>query len=119
LVAVLYRPVSASVPAASADKAGTPAQIGAASDLVGVTGRLGDYQTMIAAAVEEQTAATDETSRNIARAAAGSAGIAANMSSISAVARVTAEGVPDIRIAAEERWVMSRELRGLVVRFRV
>jgi hypothetical protein len=33
--------------------------------------------------------------------------------------RRAAEGVPDIRIAAEERWVMSRELRGLVVRFRV
>jgi methyl-accepting chemotaxis protein len=97
----------------------TAAATEAINRIVEVTGRLGDYQTTIAAAVEEQTATTDEMSRNIAQAAAGSADIAANISSISAAARVTTEGVDDTRTAAEELSAMSRELHGLVVQFRV
>ncbi|MGI5239481.1 methyl-accepting chemotaxis protein [Dactylosporangium sp. CA-139066] len=87
--------------------------------IVEITGRLGDYQHTIAAAVEEQTATTDEMSRNISRAAAGSADIAADISTISEAAQVTTGGVEDTRTAAEELSAMSRELRGLVGQFRV
>ena len=87
--------------------------------IVEITGRLGDYQTTIATAVDEQTATTDEMSRNISQAAAGSADIAANISTISDAARVTTGGVEDTRTAAEELSAMSRELRALVGQFRV
>ncbi|WP_433215399.1 methyl-accepting chemotaxis protein [Dactylosporangium sp. CS-047395] len=97
----------------------TSAATDAINRIVEVTGRLGDYQTTIAAAVEEQTATTNEMTRNITQAAAGSADIAANISSISANARVTTDGVEDTRTAAEELAAMSRELRGLVGQFRV
>ncbi|WP_433613869.1 methyl-accepting chemotaxis protein [Dactylosporangium sp. CA-139114] len=100
-------------------QADTTAATEAINRIVEVTGRLGDYQTTIAAAVEEQTATTDEMSRNIAQAAAGSADIAANIAGISDAARVTTDGVHDTRTAVEELSDMSRELRVLVGQFRV
>ncbi|MER7278326.1 methyl-accepting chemotaxis protein [Dactylosporangium sp. NPDC000244] len=100
-------------------QADTTAATEAINRIVEVTGRLGDYQTTIAAAVEEQTATTDEMSRNIAQAAAGSADIAANIAGISDAARVTTDGVEDTRTAVEELSGMSRELHVLVGQFRV
>jgi methyl-accepting chemotaxis protein len=100
-------------------QADTSAATDAINSIVEITGRLGDYQHAIAAAVQEQTATTDAMSRNISRAAAGSADIAANISTISAAARVTTGGVEDTRAAAEELSTMSRELRVLVGQFRV
>ncbi|WP_432986166.1 methyl-accepting chemotaxis protein [Dactylosporangium sp. CA-233914] len=97
----------------------TTAATEAINQIVEITGRLGDYQHTIAAAVEEQTATTNEMSRNISRAAAGSAGIAANISTISDAARVTTGGVEETRTAAEELSEMSRDLRELVGQFRV
>ncbi|WP_426510328.1 hypothetical protein ACPPVO_06390 [Dactylosporangium sp. McL0621] len=103
----------------SSIQADTTAATEAINRIVEVTGRLGDYQTTIAAAVEEQTATTDEMSRSIAQAAAGSADIAANIAGISAAARVTTEGVEDTRTVGEELSAMSRELHGLVGQFPV
>ncbi|GAA2641287.1 hypothetical protein GCM10010399_88850 [Dactylosporangium fulvum] len=100
-------------------QADTAAATDAINQIVEITGRLGDYQNTIASAVQEQTATTDEMSRNISRAAAGSADIAKNISSISAAAQITTGGVEDTRTAAEELSAMSRELRGLVGQFRV
>ncbi|GAA2394912.1 methyl-accepting chemotaxis protein [Dactylosporangium salmoneum] len=100
-------------------QADTSAATEAINRIVEITGRLGDYQTTIAAAVQEQTATTDQMSRNISRAAAGSADIAADISTISEAARVTTDGVEDTRAAAEELAAMSRELRVLVDQFRV
>ncbi|MER7005317.1 methyl-accepting chemotaxis protein [Dactylosporangium sp. NPDC000555] len=100
-------------------QADTAAATDAINRIVEITGRLGDYQTTIAAAVEQQTATTNEMSRNISRAAAGSADIAAGISTISDAARVTTGGVEDTRAAAQELSAMSRELHGLVGQFRV
>ena len=97
----------------------TAAATEAINRIVEITGRLGDYQTTIAAAVEQQTATTTEMSRNISRAAAGSADIAADISTISEAARATTDGVEDTRAAAQDLSAMSRELRTLVDQFRV
>ena len=45
-----------------------------------VIGEINDFQATIAAAVEEQTATTNEMNRNVAEAAGGTQGIAAEMS---------------------------------------
>ncbi|GAA3214135.1 methyl-accepting chemotaxis protein [Dactylosporangium siamense] len=97
----------------------TAAATDAINQIVEITGRLGDYQNTIAAAVEEQTATTDEISRNITQAAASSADIAANIAGISAAAQSTTGGVQDTRTAAHELSAMSHELRDLVGQFRV
>ncbi|MFG2040097.1 methyl-accepting chemotaxis protein [Dactylosporangium sp. NPDC048998] len=99
-------------------QADTAAATEAINQIVEITGRLGDYQTTIAAAVEQQTATTNEMSRNISRAAAGSAGIAADISTISDAARVATGGVEDTRAASEELSAMSRELHGPFGQFR-
>jgi methyl-accepting chemotaxis protein len=97
----------------------TMAATEAISQIVEITGRLGDYQNTIAAAVEQQNVTTTEIGRNISQAAAGSADIAANIATISDAARVTTGGVEETRAAAEELSAMSRELRALVGQFRV
>ncbi|MET7418979.1 methyl-accepting chemotaxis protein [Dactylosporangium sp. NPDC005555] len=97
----------------------TAAATDAINQIVEITGRLGDYQTTIASAVEQQTATTDEISRNITHAATSSADIAANIAGISAAAQGTTGGVQDTRAAAHELSAMSQELRVLVGQFRV
>ncbi|MFF5228042.1 methyl-accepting chemotaxis protein [Dactylosporangium sp. NPDC000521] len=100
-------------------QADTMAATEAITRIVEITGRLGDYQNTIAAAVEQQNATTTEIGRNISQAAAGSADIAANIATISDAARITTSGVEETRTAAEELSAMSRELRALVGQFRV
>ena len=97
----------------------TAAAVAAISEIVDIIGKLGDYQTTIASAVEEQTATTNEMSRNINQAAASSAEIATNIAGIAEAARTTTSGVADATQAAEELSRMSHQLRGLVSQFRV
>jgi methyl-accepting chemotaxis protein len=97
----------------------TAAATEAISQIVEITGRLGDFQTMIASAVEEQTATTNEMSRNITQSATNSADIAANIANISSAARSTSSGVVDIQGETQELTKLSRGLRVLVDQFRV
>jgi methyl-accepting chemotaxis protein len=97
----------------------TAAATEAISQIVEITGRLGDYQTSIASAVEQQTATTNEMSRTIAQSATSSADIAANIATISSAAQSTTSGVVDIQAATQELSKMSRGLRVLVDQFRV
>ena len=96
----------------------TAAAVAAISEIVEIIGRLGDYQTTIASAVEEQTATTNEMSRNINQAAASSAEIATNIADIAEAARTTTSGVSETQQAAQELSQMSHQLRGLVSQFR-
>jgi hypothetical protein len=68
-------------------------------------------QITIASAVEEQTATTNEMARNIAQAAAGSGGIAANITAAADTAVSTRAGVEEARTAAAELARMSTELQ--------
>jgi methyl-accepting chemotaxis protein len=84
-----------------------------------MTGRLGDYQTTIASAVEEQTATTNEMSRSVSEAASGSAGIAGNIEAIGDAARTAAEGTTDSLAATQDLSNMSLNLRELISQFRI
>jgi methyl-accepting chemotaxis protein len=97
----------------------TSAAVAAISEIVDIIGKLGDYQTTIASAVEEQTATTNEMSRSINQAAASSAEIATNIAGIAEAARTTTSGVADATQAAEELSRTSHQLRSLVSQFRV
>jgi methyl-accepting chemotaxis protein len=59
-------------------QADTGGAVGAIGEISTIIGSINDYQLTIASAVEEQTATTNEMSRNVAEAATGSGEIAAN-----------------------------------------
>lgn len=84
-----------------------------------IVGRVNDYSTAIASAVEEQTATTNEMSRNVGEAARGSIEIAQNIVSVATAARSTTEGADSTRSAAESLSKMAGELQSAVSRFKL
>ena len=108
--------ISKRIEAIQADTSGAVEAIGQISDIIG---RIDDYQTTIASAVEEQTATTNEMSRSVAEAATGSTEIAANITGVAQAAASTTDGVGESQRAAGELARMSGELTELVGRFRV
>ena len=108
--------ISKRIEAIQADTSGAVEAIGQISDIIG---RIDDYQTTIASAVEEQTATTNEMSRSVAEAATGSTEIAANITGVAQAAASTTDGVGESQRAASELSRMSSELTELVSRFRV
>jgi methyl-accepting chemotaxis protein len=82
-----------------------------------VIGRISEFQTTIAAAVEEQTATTDETNRNVADASTGVQEIATNITGVADSARLTSQGVQDAQQTSIELARMSSELSDLVAKF--
>ncbi|MEV6345940.1 methyl-accepting chemotaxis protein [Actinoplanes sp. NPDC051851] len=81
--------------------------------------QVNDYQTAIAAAVEEQAATTAEMARNIAEAADGSRQIAAGVGDVSGAVESTHQSVTTSHRAADELSATARRLTGLVSRFTV
>ena len=77
------------------------------------------FQETIASAVEEQTATTNEMSRNVSEAATGSGEIAANIAGVAGAAEQTTRGVGQSMHAIDELTRMSSDLRELVGRFTV
>ena len=106
--------ISKRVEAIQADTAGAVEAIGAIS---GVIGQINDYQATIAAAVEEQTATTNEMNRNVAEAAGSSRSIATAISGLAAGTQQTNEGVAEAQRSAAELGRMSDELQNAVRRF--
>jgi methyl-accepting chemotaxis protein len=97
----------------------TESAVVAISEIGGIIARINEYQTTIAAAVEEQTATTSEMNRGVSEAAAGSAEIAANIVSVAAAAQLTTESVTESQRASEELARMSSGMQAVVSRFRV
>jgi methyl-accepting chemotaxis protein len=91
----------------------------AIAEIVEIAGRLGHFQSAIAAAVEAQTVTTGEISRTISESTVSSADIAANIAAISAGTQTTTSGVIDIKQATQELSQLSNGLRALVSQFRV
>jgi len=102
------------VEAIQADTRGAVEAIGEISVIIG---RINDYQTTIASAVEEQTATTQEMSRNVAEAATGSDEIARNIVGVAEAAQTTSAGVTQSQGAAQELAKLSAELQQLVGQF--
>ncbi|MCZ2817204.1 methyl-accepting chemotaxis protein [Modestobacter sp. VKM Ac-2984] len=108
--------ISQRVEAIQADTAGAVSAIGEISSVIG---EINDYQATIAAAVEEQTATTNEMNRNVAEAAGSSRSIATAISGLAAGTQQTNEGVAEAQRSAADLARMSDELQDAVRRFTV
>ncbi|WP_291760914.1 methyl-accepting chemotaxis protein [Cellulomonas sp. 73-145] len=97
----------------------TDGAVAAISQITAVIGAINDYQTTIAAAVEEQTATTNEINRGVTKAATGAGEIAANISGVADAAAVTTQGVAESQVSVAELARMSVELKDLVGHFTV
>ncbi|MBZ5739283.1 methyl-accepting chemotaxis protein [Nocardioides mangrovi] len=93
--------------------------VDAISEISGIISSINDYQLTIASAVEEQTATTNEMSRNITDASTSSTEIAQNIAGVSSAADSTTEALSHARVAVDEVSRMASELRGSVSRFTV
>jgi len=108
--------ISRRVEAIQADTAGAVAAIGEISSVIG---QINDFQATIAAAVEEQTATTNEMNRNVAEAATSSRSIATAISGLAAGTQQTNDGVAEAQRSAADLARMSDELQDAVRRFTV
>jgi len=79
---------------------------------------INEFQATIAAAVEEQTAATGEMQRNVDETAASTAEIAVNVTAIAAAAKASESTVAAGNVSVATLAALSGELRQTVQRFR-
>ncbi|SNS60391.1 methyl-accepting chemotaxis protein [Geodermatophilus pulveris] len=96
----------------------TTAAVTAIEQISTIVAQISDRQTTIASAVEEQTATTNEMSRNVSEAAAGASEIARNVTGVAQAAQETTTGATNTSAAAGDLSRMSAELQELVGRFR-
>ncbi|MDY6076225.1 methyl-accepting chemotaxis protein [Mobiluncus sp.] len=99
--------ITAKITAIQADTDGAVAAIEKISDIIN---QINNYQTTIAAAVEEQTATTNEMSRSVAEAATGSASIAETISQYREIAQEAGKGVETLQHASDELVEASKEM---------
>ena len=78
---------------------------------------INDYQLTIASAVEEQTATTNEMSRNVSEASTGSGEIATNINGVATAAVTTTQAVNQTLSAIGELAQMAASLRVEISRF--
>jgi methyl-accepting chemotaxis protein len=83
-----------------------------------IVGSINDYQMTIASAVEEQTATTNESGRNITEAATGSEQIAAHISGVAQSTSEVASGIAQARERIQGLAAMAQDLSSQVARFR-
>ncbi|MBO1751285.1 methyl-accepting chemotaxis protein [Actinotalea sp. BY-33] len=103
------------VEAIQGDTTGAVAAIGQISDIIA---SINDYQLTIASAVEEQTATTNEMSRGVTEAAAGSGEIAVNITGVASSASSSSEVLGQVGTSIAELAQMSADLRAKVSTFR-
>jgi methyl-accepting chemotaxis protein len=95
----------------------TKAAVGAIAEISSIISQINDFQVSIASAVEQQTATTNEMSRSVTEAAAGSGEIAANIIAVSQAASTTAEGLTTSHTAVGSLDATVTQLREQVLRF--
>jgi methyl-accepting chemotaxis protein len=96
----------------------TGAAIAAITEISRIIAEINDTQSTIAAAVEEQTATTNEITRNVAEAATGATEIATTITGVADSATATTTAATSTTEAADELARMATELRTLVGQFR-
>jgi methyl-accepting chemotaxis protein len=84
------------------------------AEITQVVSRINDIATSIASMVEEQTATTNEMSRNVQEAAAGSIEIAENTAGVASAAESTKQGADDTGLASKELSKMSMTMQNLI-----
>ena len=108
--------ISGKIEAIQADTDGATEVTGRVSSLID---EINDLQTVIATAVEEQTATTGEMSQNITLAAEGSVEISDNIDGVAQAAQDTAIGASGAQTEATQLAAMAEEFAQLVSQFRV
>ena len=103
----------------AAIKADTASAVTALSAISGTVGRIDDVQTSIAAAVEQQTATTDEMTRTVGRAAAEGAQISASLQRAREAMDTTGRAVLASQQASTELGRTAQRLTALVDDFRL
>jgi ABC-type transporter Mla subunit MlaD len=92
--------------------------VAAIAEIGSIIDRISDFSTTVASAVEEQTATTDQISRNIEDVARSSSEIAQNISGVAIAAQGTSGGASKTSQCARSLADMAVQLRDLVARFR-
>ena len=95
----------------------THAAVEAISKISSIIKEINHSQSTIAAAVEEQSATTNEIGKNVAQAAKGGIEISENINGVAQAAKDTAEGASNNQLAAEELSRMAAELQKIVSQF--
>jgi methyl-accepting chemotaxis protein len=97
----------------------TKAAVDAIASISGVIHQINDISSTIATAVEEQSATTNEMSRNVSEAAQGSGEITSNIAGVAEAAEGTTRGASDTQKASQQLVETSTQLRRLVEQFRI
>jgi methyl-accepting chemotaxis protein len=97
----------------------TKGAVEAIGTISGIINQVNDISNTIATAVEEQSATTNEMSRNVMEAAKGSESITQNITGMAQAAQNTSSSAHDSQKAASQLAEMSSQLRGLVEQFKV
>jgi len=108
--------ISRKISAIQTDAQGAVEAIGTIS---GVISQINDISGTIATAVEEQSATTNEMTRNVADAAKGSAEITRNIEGVAEAARGTSSSAHESQKAANELAEMAVRLHNLVGQFKI
>lgn len=87
--------------------------------ITAVINQINDISSTIATAVEEQSATTNEMSRNVQEAAKGSGEISHNIQGVASAAESTTRGAQDTLQAAQQLTAMAVQLRSLVEQFKL
>ena len=95
----------------------TKGAVEAIKEIGAVINQISDISNTIAGAVEEQTATTNEISRNVAEAAKGSSEIAQNITAVAQAASSTMEGASNTQQSAADLSRIASELQALVAQF--
>jgi methyl-accepting chemotaxis protein len=97
----------------------TSGAVTAISGIKGVIDKVSHISTVIATAVEEQSATTSEMARNVTEAARGAATISDNIKGVADAAQNTSTNVGEAQTATEHLSKMATQLRDLVGQFKV
>ncbi len=96
----------------------TKAAVEAIGEIGTVINQINDIQNTIASAVEEQSATTNEISRNLAEAAKGGMDITRNITGVAEAAHSTTAGASETQKSAKGLESMAAELQELVSQFK-
>jgi methyl-accepting chemotaxis protein len=97
----------------------TGGAVTAIGGIKGVIDKVSHISTVIATAVEEQSATTSEMARNVTEAARGAATISENIKGVADAAQSTSTNVGESQTASEHLSKMANQLRDLVGQFKV
>jgi methyl-accepting chemotaxis protein len=108
--------ISRKITAIQTDTKGAVGAIGSISDVIR---QVSDISGTIATAVEEQSATTNEMTRNVGDAAKGSEEITRNIEGVAQAARGTSTGAQELQKSGNELAEMAAQLRTLVEQFKI